>query len=169
MRTLHDALTGLPNRPDFYQRLELAIRTVERNGQALALVIFDLDGFKPVNDKLGHHAGDMVLQAMGERLQATVRGVDTVARIGGDEFAVILQDVSADAELLDPVLQKILKAVAEPVSVDGKIISVSASLGVAFYRTGCTLNDLCKQADIAMYAAKKTKNTWQLYFEDQTL
>lgn len=165
----HDALTGLPNRPDFYQRLELAIRTVERNGQALALVVFDLDGFKPVNDKLGHHAGDMVLQAMGERLQATVRGVDTVARIGGDEFAVILQDVSADAELLDPVLQKILKAVAEPVSVDGKIVSVSASLGVTFYRTGCTLNELCKQADIAMYAAKKTKNTWQLYCEDQTL
>ncbi|HSC76022.1 MAG TPA: GGDEF domain-containing protein [Pseudomonadales bacterium] len=165
----HDALTGLPNRPDFYHRLELAIHTAERNDQALALVIFDLDGFKPVNDKLGHHAGDMVLQAVGERLQAVVRAVDTVARIGGDEFAVILLDVSEDAELLDPVLQKILKAVAEPVNIDGKTVSVSASLGVAFYGAGCTLNELCKQADIAMYVAKKTKNTWHLYFEDSTL
>ncbi len=164
----HDALTGLPNRPEFYNRLELAIRTVERNEQELALVFFDLDGFKPVNDKLGHHAGDMVLQAVGERLQAVVRSVDTVARIGGDEFAVILQDVSSDKELLDPVLQKILKAVAEPVSIDSKKVSVSASLGVAFYRSGCTLNELCKQADIAMYVAKKTKNTWHLSSEDPT-
>jgi diguanylate cyclase (GGDEF)-like protein len=159
----HDALTGLPNRPEFYHRLELAMRTVERNHQQLALVFFDLDGFKPVNDKLGHHAGDMVLQALGERLQSVVRGVDTVARLGGDEFAVILQDVSADPEKLEPVLQKILRTVEEPTSVEGTNVSVSASLGVAFYRAGCTQGELCKQADMAMYAAKKTKRTWRLY------
>lgn len=159
----HDALTGLPNRPEFYHRLQLAIRNVERNHQQLALVFFDLDGFKPVNDKLGHHAGDIVLQVLGERLQAVVRGVDVVARLGGDEFAVILQDVSADSDKLDSVLQKILKTVAEPILIDGVAVSVGASLGVTFYRTGCTLGELCKQADIAMYVAKKTKHTWRLY------
>lgn len=159
----HDALTGLPNRPEFYHRLQLAIHNVERNQQELALVFFDLDGFKPVNDKLGHHAGDVVLQVLGERLQAVVRGVDVVARLGGDEFAVILQDVSADSDKLDSVLQKILKTVAEPIVIDGVTVSVGASLGVTFYRTGCTLVELCKQADVAMYAAKKTKHTWRLY------
>jgi diguanylate cyclase (GGDEF)-like protein len=163
----HDALTGLPNRPEFYNRLRLAIRNVERNQQALALVIFDLDGFKPVNDNFGHHAGDIVLQTVGERLAAIVRGVDTVARLGGDEFAVILQGVSEEREILDAVLQKILKAVSEPVSIDGAQVSVGASMGVSFYYHGCTLGELCKQADMAMYAAKKIKNTWQLYSDDQ--
>ncbi len=159
----HDALTGLPNRPEFYHRLELAIRTAERNHQEVALVFFDLDGFKPVNDQFGHHAGDKVLQAVGERLQAIVRSVDTVARLGGDEFAVILQDVVLDPIKLDPALQKILKSIAEPVNIGGKIVAVGASLGVAFYRHGCMLSELCQQADIAMYEAKKTRNTWQLY------
>lgn len=159
----HDALTGLPNRPEFYNRLEMAIRATERNHQELALVFFDLDGFKPVNDKLGHHAGDIVLQVLGGRLQGVVRGVDTVARLGGDEFAVILQDASSEKDKLDPVLQKILHAVAEPVTIEGQTVSVGASLGVTFYRHGSALGDLCKEADFAMYAAKKKKNTWCLY------
>lgn len=164
----HDALTGLPNRPEFYNRLELAIRNAQREARsaadkphALALVLFDLDGFKPVNDTYGHHAGDIVLQAVSQRLAAIVRSVDTVARLGGDEFAIILQGVSVEQETLDAIMQKILRAVAEPVTIDGKPVAVSASLGVAFYRENCTISDLCKQADAAMYEAKRSKNTWK--------
>jgi diguanylate cyclase (GGDEF)-like protein len=162
-KATHDALTGLPNRPEFYHRMALAMRNAEVNEQELGLVFFDLDGFKPVNDRLGHHAGDLVLQAVSHRLAAIVRGVDTVARLGGDEFAIILQGISTDHAVLDAILQKILKAVAEPVIIDGHEVAVGASLGVAFYQQGCSLSTLCKQADTAMYEAKKTKNTWRAY------
>lgn len=166
----HDALTGLPNRPEFYNRLELAIRNAQREVRStagkphtLALVFFDLDGFKPINDKHGHHAGDIVLQSVSQRLASIVRGVDTVARLGGDEFAIILQGVSVEQETLDGIMKKILRAVAEPVDIDGKQVAVSASLGVAFYQENCNSSDLCKQADAAMYEAKRSKNTWKIY------
>lgn len=159
----HDALTGLPNRPEFYHRLQLAMRNAEVNEQELGLVFFDLDGFKPVNDRYGHYAGDVVLQAVSDRLAAIVRGVDTVARLGGDEFAVILQGVSVEPAILEGILRKILKAVSEPITIEGNDVAVGASLGVAFYREGCSLSAFCNQADTAMYEAKKTKNTWRVY------
>ncbi|MCB1616360.1 MAG: GGDEF domain-containing protein [Pseudomonadales bacterium] len=158
----HDALTGLPNRPEFYHRLQLAIRNSEVSGQQLGLVFFDLDGFKPVNDRLGHHAGDIVLQVISQRLSAMVRNVDTVARLGGDEFAIILQGVSSNTSTLNGILTKILSAVNESIIIDGKEVSVGASLGVVFYSNEFTIDEFCKKADEAMYAAKKEKNTWRM-------
>ena len=132
------------------------------------MVVFCLDGFKPVKDQYGLDGGGVVLREVSDRLAEIVRGVDTVARLGGDEFAIILQGVSRDREILDVILKKILKVVAEPITIDSHDVSVGASLGVAFYQTGCSLSDLCKQADIAMYDAKQTKNTWRAYSKGDT-
>jgi diguanylate cyclase (GGDEF)-like protein len=159
----HDALTGLPNRPEFFNRLEQAMRQSARSQQPLGLVFFDLDGFKPINDTLGHHAGDIVLRQVGKRLNGLMRSVDTIARLGGDEFAIILHGASPEQGELDTVLQKILQAVSAPIQVEGREVSVGASLGVAFYEEGCSSDTLCKRADAAMYDAKTVKNTWRLY------
>lgn len=160
----HDALTELPNRPEFFQRLQLGMRQAEVNQQNLALVYIDLDGFKPVNDQLGHHAGDEVLKVVSKRLQSIVRGSDCVARLGGDEFAVILQGVSKDAAVLDQVLMKILKAITEKMIIEGQEVSVGASMGVAFYQNDrMDASVLCRKADEAMYTAKQSKNTWRFY------
>lgn len=160
----HDALTGLPNRPEFFHRLQLGIRNAEVNNQALALVYIDLDGFKPVNDTLGHHAGDEVLKVISKRMQSIVRGSDCVARLGGDEFAVILQGVNTNHDIMDAILQKTLKTISEKMIIDGQEVSVGASMGVAYYDSAdLDINALCRKADIAMYKAKEQKNTWCLY------
>lgn len=160
----HDALTSLPNRPEFYSRLTTAMRQAERSGQPLALVFFDLDCFKPVNDTMGHYAGDAVLKILGQRLASLMRSVDTVARLGGDEFAVILPDVSAEPSALEAVVQKIIWTIREPMEVDGVSVAVGVSLGVAFYQPGISLEDLCKHADASMYEAKRQPDiTWHVY------
>lgn len=160
----HDALTGLPNRPEFFHRLQLGMRNAEVNQQSLALVYVDLDGFKPVNDQLGHHAGDEVLKVVSRRLQSILRGSDSLARLGGDEFAIILQGVSTRREIMDGILAKALQAVSEKMIIDGKEISVGASMGVVYFdKDDSDINALCRKADMAMYKAKENKNTWRYY------
>jgi diguanylate cyclase (GGDEF)-like protein len=159
----HDALTGLPNRPEFFQRLQLSMRIADVNKQPLVLVYFDLDGFKPVNDDLGHHAGDIVLKVISERLQSILRGSDTVARLGGDEFGIILNGVSINSRSIESILEKALKAVAESIIIEGRSVSVGASLGVASYESDDTPDNLTRKADEAMYKAKEKKNTWCFY------
>jgi diguanylate cyclase (GGDEF)-like protein/PAS domain S-box-containing protein len=151
----HDPLTGLPNRILFYDRLERAMAMVRRRGQLLALLFIDLDRFKPINDNLGHHVGDEVLKEVGVRLQRTVRETDTVARIGGDEFVIVLQDVGGD-EAIVRVTDNTLAALSKPIAVDGYSFDLSASIGIALYpRDADNADALLQRADRAMYQAKQ--------------
>jgi len=164
----HDALTGLPNRPEFYHRLQLGMRNAEVNEQSLALVYLDLDGFKPVNDRHGHDAGDEVLTTVSKRLQEIFRGSDTVCRLGGDEFAIILQGINTNMELMKNILSKALKAISDEMIIDGKSVHVGASMGVAYYTEhNGYANELCRRADLALYRAKESKNTWCIYGDEQ--
>jgi diguanylate cyclase (GGDEF)-like protein/PAS domain S-box-containing protein len=153
----HDALTGLPNRILFADCLQQAIPLAARLQRRLAVCFIDLDGFKVVNDKLGHAAGDRLLQAIAQRLLDCVRGNDTVARIGGDEFVLLLTHLHSREEC-DHVLSRVVKAVAEPVEVGhGAIGQVSASIGVAYSPDdGMDGDQLLQRADQAMYEAKKS-------------
>lgn len=159
----HDALTGLPNRMSLQERLTMAIQQAQRNGCCVALLMIDLDNFKQINDSWGHSAGDAVLCTVARRLQAMVRNVDTVARIGGDEFVVVLSDIESDADAL-LVAEKILLALSEPVSAFGATYQTSPSIGISLFpRDGANLDELLKRADTAAYQAKKAgKNTFRL-------
>lgn len=166
-KAAHDPLTGLANRDEFNTQIDMAIASARHSDYPLSLVYMDLDGFKPINDELGHHAGDQVLIAIAARLRHIVRGTDTVARLGGDEFAIILQGVGG-RELVNPILQKILDSVGTEVMLEeGGSVTVQASLGIAFLSLddkGVITGDvLCRQADKAMYLAKKEKNTWRFF------
>lgn len=158
----HDPLTGLANREEFSVRLQLAIESARHGDYPVALVYIDLDGFKPINDTYGHHAGDTVLEEISRRLSHMVRGTDTVARLGGDEFAIILQGIGSEARAR-PVLEKILHSIAQPIRLpDTVMVHVRGSLGVAFYPEDASdAEQLCRQADAAMYLAKEQKNTWR--------
>ena len=142
----HDALTGLPNRTLFRERLDRQVRT----GTSGALLLLDLDGFKAVNDDLGHDAGDTVLVELGQRLSGAARAGDTVARLGGDEFVVLLEDGADSAA----VAERILRLLAEPVEVAGRAVALGCSIGAATLSAGTTSDLAMRQADIAMYAAK---------------
>ncbi|MES3021442.1 MAG: EAL domain-containing protein [Pseudomonadota bacterium] len=149
-----DALTGLPNRSMFRDRLEHEIQKAERAGQRLALMFIDLDQFKEVNDTLGHDIGDVLLKQAAERLAACVRGVDTVARIGGDEFTVILGELD-DSATVERVAREIVHTLAQPFHVAQNTLHVSASVGITLYPEDARDADvLIKNADQAMYAAK---------------
>ena len=151
---LHDSLTTLPNRVLLADRLERAIQAFRRSGRAAALLLMDLDGFKEINDTLGHHVGDVVLTRIGARLTEVVRQTDTVARLGGDEFAIVLTDVeTGEAER---VAVKLLGAVEEPLEVDGMGLRVRASVGIALVPDhGMETSTLLRCADVAMYRAKQ--------------
>jgi diguanylate cyclase (GGDEF)-like protein/PAS domain S-box-containing protein len=148
----HDGLTGLANRSLFCDRLEQALARSARAGVTSAVLILDLDGFKGVNDTLGHDAGDQLLRTVAERLNETVRATDTVARFGGDEFAVLLDD--ADESLAVSVARRALARLAEPATVAGRDLQVAASIGVAVYTGEGGGDELVRDADVAMYAAK---------------
>jgi diguanylate cyclase (GGDEF)-like protein len=160
----HDALTGLANRAEFDARLKVAIENARHSSYSLALIYIDLDGFKPINDTIGHHAGDVVLEAVSARLSKIVRGTDTVARLGGDEFAIILQGIDNEVKIT-PILEKVLKTLGEDIIIDEKItVNVHGSLGIAFYPENADSPDsLCRHADMAMYLAKEEKNTWRFF------
>ncbi len=154
-RATHDTLTGLPNRALLHDRLDAAI--AEQRGQdgACALLLVDLDGFKDVNDTLGHGVGDALLQAVAQRLAQTVGPGDTVARLGGDEFAVALASVSGPAEA-EAAARQVLAALEDTPVVDGMPIPVDASVGIALFPThGETPAALLQRADLAMYRAKR--------------
>lgn len=150
----HDSLTGLANRKHFYDRLKNAIALTRRQGGQLALLLLDLNDFKPINDTLGHHVGDLVLQGVAQRLRECVRETDCVARIGGDEFTMILTGIH-DEEDAVAATRKILEAMERPFLVDGRALHVNASIGISIYPTDAdNLESLVRNADVAMYQAK---------------
>jgi len=134
----HDALTGLPNRLLLNDRLNQATAHADRKGNQVAVLFLDLDGFKHINDSLGHSAGDKVLQSVAQRLQECLRSPDTVSRQGGDEFVVLLQDLHHSEQAANSA-KRMLKSVAEPHSIDGHELHVTASIGISVYpRTAWT-------------------------------
>ncbi len=150
----HDTLTELPNRILFFDRLNQAITRARRDKESIAVLFLDLDGFKLINDTLGHDAGDALLRETAKRIVACVRDSDTVARMGGDEFTVILSKVRT-RNSKDRVAKKIVEAIAHPFVINGKNCSVSVSIGIALYPdNGETAAQLVKIADAAMYLAK---------------
>ena len=166
----HDGLTGLPNRALFTDRLGQAIRQAHREHRQAAVLFFDLDRFKAINDSLGHHTGDQVLKHAAERMRALVRENDTVARLGGDEFAIVLGALEhgADAGL---VAHKLVEAFKHPFVVDARPLYVTASVGISLYPTdGDDVDTLVRNADSAMYRAKdRGRDTFRFYTEEMTV
>ena len=154
----HDALTGLPNRQLFEDRANSALAQAQREGSTVAIGYMDLDGFKPVNDTHGHAVGDGLLRAVGHVLSESVRATDTVARVGGDEFLLLLTPLrsnSAETEA-EAMLRRLHDKVRGITNVEGRDVRISASIGLAFYpQQGRTLETLVICADQAMYAAKR--------------
>lgn len=152
---LHDALTGLPNRTLFRERVSSGIARARRNGHPLAVLFIDLDNFKEVNDSLGHHIGDRLLQVTASRLQRCLREGDGVARLGGDEFVIDLPTVSGNEEAA-VIADKILEVLRAPFMLDDNTLHVSASIGISLYpHDGDDVETLMHTADSAMYLAKK--------------
>lgn len=169
----HDMLTNLPNRTLLADRLQQAITQEARRGQHLAVVYIDLDGFKEVNDNHGHAMGDRLLIEIGHRLHENLREGDTIARLGGDEFVAVLIDLDDTLSTI-PLLQRLLRSVAQPVQVDDLLLQVSASLGVAMYPQADEVDAdlLIRQADQAMYQAKLAGKNQYYFFDteqDRTL
>ena len=163
----HDALTGLPNRMLFLDRLNQALMRAHWHQRGIGVMFLDLDRFKTINDTLGHDVGDRFLQAISARLEACVRERDTVARFGGDEFAIILEDL-AHPDDAAPLASKILEAFGRPFELGGREYYVTTSIGISLYPgDGVDAQALLKNADIAMYQAKELgKNTYQFYSAD---
>ncbi len=152
----HDALTDLPNRALFSDRLQQALAVAKRDQSQFAVLYLDLDKFKPINDSLGHDVGDLLLKEVAQRMQACVRESDTVARIGGDEFVVLLRNVEEPADAMR-VAEKIRFALNQPFDIAGRSLSISSSSGIAIYPDhGSNEIELSKNADMAMYAAKQS-------------
>lgn len=165
----YDALTGLPNRLLLADRLRQAMAQTQRRGQKLAAVFLDLDGFKTINDKHGHAAGDQLLIALSTRMKQALREGDTLARIGGDEFVAVLLDL-ADVQASVPMLNRLLAAAAHSVHFGDRVLQVSASLGVTFYpqTEDADADLLLRQADQAMYHAKLAgKNRYHVFDAEQ--
>jgi len=159
-----DALTNLPNRALLNEHLDMAIAVAKRNQTQLAIVFLDLDRFKIVNDSLGHHAGDLLLQIVSDRLKSCVRETDTVARLGGDEFVVLLGCIRESSDAAR-VAQKVVEAIAIPFILDGNEVNIGASIGIGIYPdNGLDSPTLIKNADAAMYHAKEHgRNNYQFF------
>ncbi len=159
-----DPLTGLPNRRLLGDRLQQALAHARRAGKIMAVCVLDLDNFKPINDSLGHAAGDAVLVEVARRLAISLRENDTVARVGGDEFVLLLQNLEW-VEECDSILARILKSVVEPCTYEGKVVTVSASMGITLYPQDNSEADvLLRNADQAMYIAKQSgRNQYRLF------
>ncbi|HVH39369.1 MAG TPA: GGDEF domain-containing protein [Gemmatimonadaceae bacterium] len=152
--SLHDEVTGLPNAALFRDRLKSALAQARRHSWRIAVMFIDLDGFKQVNDTYGHDMGDALLQLVAERLQAFVRGGDTVSRRSGDEFLFLMLEAK-DEDNARAMAQRIIEVIAQPVLISGVELSVTASVGLAMYPgDGTTVAMLLKNADLAMYEAK---------------
>lgn len=160
----HDRLTGLPNRTLLYDRLQQAVSDMHRTQGKLALLFMDLDGFKDVNDTLGHDAGDELLKLVAARLSHELREADTIARLGGDEFVVVLRNI-ADRQSVEMVLERIMQCFDEAYGVLGKEIYIGTSVGVSIYPEDANdVDGLVKRADMAMYYAKSLgRNNYQFY------
>ncbi|MDP8911365.1 MAG: EAL domain-containing protein [Actinomycetota bacterium] len=163
-QSLHDPLTRLGNRVLLRDRVEHALTRRERYGGTIAVLFLDLDGFKSVNDTLGHTGGDNLLAAVAERLLGCVRSIDTVARLGGDEFGILLEDVVDPGEA-GKVAERVLEALAAPFAVDTSRVATGASIGIAFSGDGVTVDDLIRNADVAMYETKRSGRGNYVIFE----
>ena len=166
-RALHDPLTGLPNRTFLRERLEETIRAGEREMKPCAVLLMDLDGFKSVNDSLGHQAGDRLLQQVGQRMRGVLRKADTVARYGGDEFAIVPWGAT-DVPRAVLIAEKVLQAVDKPFTIDDQPIAVNLSIGIAaFPQHADDADALMRRADVAMYTAKRARSGFSVYSADQ--
>lgn len=157
----HDALTGLPNRPFFYDRFDLALANAQREKKKFCILSLDLDKFKNINDNMGHLVGDEVLVEVAKRLSSTLRKTDTVARFGGDEFTILLWEI-IDREAAIHVAEKLLDAIRKPYSIEGKQLHLTASVGIVLYPDhGEEVRQLIKCCDEALYFAKENgRNTY---------
>jgi diguanylate cyclase (GGDEF)-like protein/PAS domain S-box-containing protein len=164
----HDPLTGLPNRSLLDDRVEQAMLYAQRYGRQLTVMFIDLDNFKLINDSLGHNAGDELLKTVAQRMVQSVRSTDTVLRLGGDEFVIVLLDQGDNASAVSSPLQKIHDAIAQPMTLAGKEVQVTCSMGLAAYPDDGTDSDtLLMHADAAMYRAKELgRNNYQFYTAD---
>ena len=161
-QALHDSLTDLPNRLLLRERLISAVTASAADGEPFGLMLLDLDRFKDVNDTLGHPMGDLILQQVGPRLRSVLKDGDLIARVGGDEFAVLLPRASADQA--EAVARRLLEALETPFPVPGRMITTGASIGIAMFPNHATGADaLMRQADVAMYAAKRSGSGYRLY------
>ena len=160
---LHDQLTGLANRRLLTDRMSMAMAHARRNESAMAVVYLDLDGFKQLNDRLGHGAGDMLLKMVASRLVKTVRQEDTVARLGGDEFVLVLWHL-AEPGYAATVARKVIEALSQPFDIEGNTVSITTSAGVGIYPIhGEDADTLTKSADLALYEAKRAgKNLYRI-------
>jgi diguanylate cyclase (GGDEF)-like protein len=160
----HDALTGLATRLVLQDRLDVALESARRYGAGLALFMVDLDQFKEINDRYGHHMGDEVLRVTADRLTAIVRKSDTVARMGGDEFVVLLNE-QGDAQHAAAVAEKIVASLAVPIPFEGRMVEVSVSVGACTASAGdLDAEALMKGADQAMYQAKQQgRNCYRVF------
>ena len=162
---LHDPLTELPNRALLMDRLEQAIKKADRTGGRVAVIFSDLDHFKLVNDTFGHKAGDELLRAVAQRLAAFLRASETVARIGGDEFVVLIEQAEEDRSDPAVVIERLAAALSEPIALDHKVVHVSLSMGVAIYPGDATDADtLLVHADAALYEAKEGGRNTHRFF-----
>lgn len=150
----HDSLTGLPNRAYFYEQLEQAMKRGRRGGSWLSLLYFDIDKFKQINDNHGHDIGDEVIRIFAERIRGAVREADFMSRVGGDEFVLLLENLSTPA-CTEIVAAKLTAAMHAELVVSGLRLQVSTSIGIALYKPGMTVDELVRQADQAMYRAKR--------------
>lgn len=161
----HDGLTGLPNRVLFNDRLELAITKATRKESVLSVFFLDLDHFKQINDTYGHDAGDEVLKVFAERLKESIRAEDTLARMGGDEFMIILED-HVHPNTSEVVAEKIIKAMSEEITLGNEKVQLSTSIGIAlFAKDAVSAQELIKKADLAMYDAKQSgRNNFKFFY-----
>ena len=166
----HDQLTGLPNRTLFLDRLEQSIKNNHRQETKVALLFIDLDRFKEINDSLGHDAGDRVLKIMSKRLSEQIRDCDTLTRLGGDEFTIILDGIR-DSDVLVNIIQKLLTCTKEAIFINGQNLYVTLSIGISLFPDdGVTVEALLKNADAAMYKAKESgRNTYEFYTMEMTI
>lgn len=161
-QALHDGLTDLPNRTLLMDRLQQSLLAAEREKDQISLILLDLDRFKEVNDTLGHHVGDKLLQQVAQRLRLVLRESDTVARLGGDEFCLLLPNADTTQAMF--IARKVLNSIERPINVEGQNLSVGASLGIAVYpEHGSNAVVLLQRADVAMYVAKRGNRGYSVY------
>ena len=162
-QALHDSLTGMPNRMFFHQRLLEEIDNARTSGGRMAVMLMDLDHFKEINDTLGHHFGDLLLQEIGPRLSGVLRDNDLMARLGGDEFGIVLPDLPSE-EVALRIADRVLEELEQPVAVEGLALDVSGSVGIAMFPMHAEDSEtLLRRADVAMYVAKENGGGYEVY------
>jgi diguanylate cyclase (GGDEF)-like protein len=165
-QAMHDALTGMPNRTFFHLRLTEAIDEARKKDGRVAVMLIDLDHFKEINDTLGHHFGDLLLQEIGPRMARVLRDMDLMARLGGDEFGIVLPDLPNE-EIALRIADRILEELEQPVSVEGLALDISGSIGIALFPMQAEdAETLLRRADVAMYAAKENGGGYEVYVDD---